>query len=128
MSKPDGVDMLCARGLRRYYGREPAVVRALDGVDLTVARGETVAVMGPSGCGKSTLLRLAVGLVNPDSGLVQVDGRTVGAAGLEANPVCCHHSAVGPGVEDVESPVWTVTTPVAWSSVDESRSTPTSKR
>ena len=37
MSKPDGADMLCARGLRRDYGREPALVRAVDGVDLDVA-------------------------------------------------------------------------------------------
>ena len=48
MSKPDGADMLCARGLRRYYGREPALVRAVAGVNLAVASGETVAVMGPS--------------------------------------------------------------------------------
>jgi putative ABC transport system ATP-binding protein len=77
MSKPDGADMLCARGLRRYYGREPAVVRALDGVDLAVASGETVAVMGPSGCGKSTLLHLLGGLDRPSSGQVWLAGERI---------------------------------------------------
>lgn len=59
-------------------------VLALDGITLECARGRTTALLGPSGCGKSTLLRLAVGLVGPDSGLVQVDGQAVGARGLEA--------------------------------------------
>jgi ABC-type lipoprotein export system ATPase subunit len=74
MSKPDGADMLCARGLRRFYGREPAVVRAVDGADLAVASGETVAVMGPSGCGKSTLLHLLGGLDRPTAGQVWLSG------------------------------------------------------
>ncbi len=77
MSKPDGADMLCARGLRRYYGREPAVVRAVDGVDLAVASGETVAVMGPSGCGKSTLLHLLGGLDRPTAGQVWLAGERI---------------------------------------------------
>jgi ABC-type lipoprotein export system ATPase subunit len=77
MSKPDGADMLCARGLRRYYGREPAVVRAVDGVDLAVASGETVAVMGPSGCGKSTLLHLLGGLDRPTAGQVWLVGERI---------------------------------------------------
>jgi putative ABC transport system ATP-binding protein len=77
MSKPDGADMLCARGLRRYYGREPAVVRAVDRVDLAVASGETVAVMGPSGCGKSTLLHLLGGLDRPTTGQVWLAGERI---------------------------------------------------
>jgi putative ABC transport system ATP-binding protein len=77
MSKPDGADKLCARGLRRYYGREPAVVRAVDGVDLAVASGETVAVMGPSGCGKSTLLHLLGGLDRPTAGQVWLAGERI---------------------------------------------------
>jgi ABC-type lipoprotein export system ATPase subunit len=77
MSKPDGADMLCARGLRRYYGAEPAVVRALDGADLAVASGETVAVMGPSGCGKSTLLHLLGGLDRPTAGQVWLAGERI---------------------------------------------------
>ena len=77
MSKADGADMLAARGLRRYYGREPAVVRAVDGVDLAVASGETVAVMGPSGCGKSTLLHLLGGLDRPTAGQVWLSGERI---------------------------------------------------
>ena len=60
--------MLRAQGLSRTYGRDAALVRAVDGVDLEVAAGETVAVMGPSGCGKSTLLHLLGGLDRPTAG------------------------------------------------------------
>jgi ABC-type lipoprotein export system ATPase subunit len=77
MSKTDGAAMLCARGLRRYYGREPALVRAVDGVDLAVGSGETVAVMGPSGCGKSTLLHLLGGLDRPTAGQVCLSGERI---------------------------------------------------
>jgi putative ABC transport system ATP-binding protein len=65
----DSADVLLrARGLRKQYGRGEGLVRAVDGVDLEVSRGETVAVMGPSGCGKSTLLHLLGGLDRPDAG------------------------------------------------------------
>ena len=47
-----------ARGLRMEYGHGPALVAAVDTVELEVSAGEAVAVMGPSGCGKSTLLHL----------------------------------------------------------------------
>jgi len=52
-------------------------LRALDGVDLDVARGEVVCVIGPSGSGKSTLLRCVNALERPDSGAITVDGRPV---------------------------------------------------
>ncbi|PPK65032.1 ABC transporter ATP-binding protein [Actinokineospora auranticolor] len=56
---------------------------ALDGIDLTVAPGEFLAVVGPSGCGKSTLLELLAGLTKPTSGQVLVDGKPVTGPGLD---------------------------------------------
>jgi ABC-type lipoprotein export system ATPase subunit len=66
-----------AAGVRAEYGRGAAVVRAVDGVDLDVARGEAVAVMGPSGCGKSTLLHILGGLQRPSAGEIWLGGRRI---------------------------------------------------
>ena len=66
-----------ARGLRKEYGSGEGLVRAVDGVDLDVARGETLAVMGPSGCGKSTLLHLLGGLDRPSAGELWLNGRRI---------------------------------------------------
>jgi len=69
--------MVRARGLRKQYGREATLVRAVDGVDIDVAPGETLAVMGPSGCGKSTLLHLLGGLDRPSAGELWLAGRRI---------------------------------------------------
>jgi ABC-type lipoprotein export system ATPase subunit len=66
-----------ARGLRKEYGSGEGLVRAVDEVDLEVARGETLAVMGPSGCGKSTLLHLLGGLDRPSAGELWLSGRRI---------------------------------------------------
>jgi len=75
MSDIDGTWVLRARGLRKQYGRDAGLVRAVDGVDLDVAPGETLAVMGPSGCGKSTLLHLLGGLDRPTAGEIWLAGQ-----------------------------------------------------
>jgi ABC-type lipoprotein export system ATPase subunit len=75
MSTASGTPILSARGLRKEYGQEEGLVRAVDNVDIEVVPGETLAVMGPSGCGKSTLLHLLGGLDRPSGGEVWLDGR-----------------------------------------------------
>jgi putative ABC transport system ATP-binding protein len=59
-----------AKGLCKQYGSGDSLIRAVDGIDLEVVRGESLAVMGPSGCGKSTLLHLLSGLDRPSAGEV----------------------------------------------------------
>src|ERR1700758_409429 len=77
MSETGNQSMLRARGLRKEYGREASLVRAVDQVDLDVPAGETLAVMGPSGCGKSTLLHLLGGLDRPSAGEIWLAGERI---------------------------------------------------
>ena len=71
------MSILQTEGLKKYYGAGNALVKALDGVDLAVERGEFVAIVGTSGSGKSTLLHMLGGLDRPTSGKVTVDGRDI---------------------------------------------------
>ena len=76
MSSPVNTDPLIeTRSLTRHYRVGPSTVRALDGIDLDVQRGEFLTVLGVSGSGKSTLLHLLGGLDTPTSGSVRVEGR-----------------------------------------------------
>ena len=71
------MDILQTKDLNTYYGSGDNVVKALDGIDLTVAEGEFAAIVGTSGSGKSTLLHMLGGLDRPTSGSVTVDGHDI---------------------------------------------------
>src|SRR5918995_1128644 len=76
--------LLLASGLRKHFpvgggilGRGRKVVRAVDDLTLSVAKGETLGVVGESGCGKSTVARLLIRLIKPDTGTMVLDGDPV---------------------------------------------------
>lgn len=68
------MSMIKVEGLKKYYGKDPNIVRALDGINLEVDAGKFVAIVGMSGSGKSTLLHMLGGLDRPTEGKVTVDG------------------------------------------------------
>ena len=70
--------ILKATSLRKYYGKEPNVTKALDGVSIDVMQGEFVSIIGTSGSGKSTLLNMLGGLDVPTSGSVLIRGKEIG--------------------------------------------------
>jgi ABC-type lipoprotein export system ATPase subunit len=80
----DELRLVRARSLRKEYGQGEGLVRAVDGLDLDVAAGETLAVVGPSGCGKSTLLHLLGGLDRPSAGELWLNGRRTDRLGERA--------------------------------------------
>lgn len=71
------MEILKAENLKKYYDESTVMVKALDGVDITIDRGEFVAIVGTSGSGKSTLLNMLGGLDRPTSGSVTVDGKKI---------------------------------------------------
>ncbi len=71
------MEILKTQDLRKIYGSGDTEVRALDGVNLAVGKGEFVAVVGTSGSGKSTLLHMIGGLDRPTGGTVTVDGKEI---------------------------------------------------
>ena len=64
--------ILKATGLKKYYGKGEALVKALDGIDLEIERGKFTAIIGTSGSGKSTLLNMLGGLDTPSEGSIQI--------------------------------------------------------
>lgn len=71
------MNILSVRNLKKYYNTGKNTVKALDGIDLDICKGEFLAVVGTSGSGKSTLLHMLGGLDNPTSGEVIIDGRNI---------------------------------------------------
>lgn len=69
------MSILQTTDLKKYYGTEPNITKALDGVTLSVEQGEFVAIVGTSGSGKSTLLNMMGGLDIPTSGSVKIKGK-----------------------------------------------------
>lgn len=83
--------VLQARGLAKTYSTGGVDVLALRGVDVTLTRGEFVAVAGPSGCGKSTLLNLLGGLDTPTAGEVLVEGESLDASSEAERAILRRH-------------------------------------
>lgn len=71
------MEILKVKNLRKEYGSDNNKVKALDGVDLEIERGEFVAIVGPSGSGKSTLLHIIGGVDSPDDGRVYIEGEDI---------------------------------------------------
>jgi len=84
MSDTGNTHVLRARAVHKDYGKDEGLVRAVDGVDVDVAEGETLAVIGPSGCGKSTLLHLLGGLDRPSRGELWLTGQRLDQMGEKA--------------------------------------------
>ncbi len=81
LARPLGqVPTVRLRGVTKRFGEGADEVLALDGVDLEVWPGELFGVVGESGCGKTSLLRLVAGLLEPTTGVVELDGRPVQGA------------------------------------------------
>lgn len=79
-SSKTGAPAVVLRGLHKSFGRQIV----LDGIDLTIQSGETLAVLGRSGTGKSVLLKLLIGLQQPDSGSILIHGQDIIGLPLEA--------------------------------------------
>jgi len=78
--QPDATAPIVLHGLHKSFGSQ----HVLDGIDLTVGRGKTLAVLGRSGTGKSVLLKLIVGLQQPDSGSIRIHGKELPSSDVEA--------------------------------------------
>ena len=72
------MSILKTKNLKKYYGTEPNIVKALDDVSISIEQGEFTAIIGTSGSGKSTLLNMLGGLDHPTSGSVKVDNFELG--------------------------------------------------
>ena len=76
---PAAIAVLEAEGLVREFREGESILRVLDGLDMRIERGESVAIVGASGSGKTTLLQILGGLDRPTAGTVRIDGRDIHA-------------------------------------------------
>lgn len=82
--------LIVCRGLTKEFRKGDNVIRPLDGLDLSIGRGEFLALMGPSGSGKTTLLNCIAGIDSPTSGTLRVGGDTISA--MSRNPLAAWRS------------------------------------
>ena len=80
------MSILVAEHIKKYYGEDETLVKALDDVSLSVERGEFVSIIGTSGSGKSTLLHMLGGLDNPTEGKVTIDDKDISK--LKGDALC----------------------------------------
>lgn len=78
------MEILRVQNLKKYYETGDVTVKALDGVNLTVEKGEFLAIVGTSGSGKSTLLNMMGGLDTPSDGEVVIDGQNIAGLSRDA--------------------------------------------
>jgi NitT/TauT family transport system ATP-binding protein len=83
VTQTTAVPVVSVSGVGKTFGTEGGGVRALEGIDLSIAAGEFVSLIGPSGCGKSTLLRLIGDLTTPSAGSIEVNGKPARRARLD---------------------------------------------
>jgi phospholipid/cholesterol/gamma-HCH transport system ATP-binding protein len=79
LEKQDNPSIVAVNALRKSFGSH----KVLDGISLSITRGETLAVLGRSGTGKSVLLRLIIGLETPDSGSVCINGQSIAGLAID---------------------------------------------
>jgi len=86
-ARPDAAPVLALAGVAKAFGSGAARRSVLEGVEFALGAGELVAIVGFSGSGKTTLLSLLAGLLAPDAGKVELDGRPAGGPGPERGVV-----------------------------------------